>query len=67
MNCNYLLRLLKEEKKIKKIQCEHPSCFYFYQEYLISVIDFCTPCKSYFLQLYELNLKRVDIAKDGPE
>ena len=60
--------LLKEEGKFKKFQLQYPSCFLFYQEDLICSSDFCTPCKSYFLQLYEFRLNRVEIAEeDGSE
>ena len=47
--------------RIKK----RPSCFYFYQEDLISLSNFCFECKTNFVSCSEFKLKFVKIDRNG--
>ena len=42
---------------------ENVSWFCFYLESLIEIPDFCANCKAYFMQMRDLRLKKVEIAK----
>ena len=42
-----------------------PSCFYFYQEDLIPLSDFCSECKVNFASSPDFNLKRIKIYRDS--
>ena len=46
----------------EKYYDEYPSCFFFYQEDLITLYDFCLPCQLYFAALPEFKLKKIVIA-----
>ena len=44
---------------------KRPSCFYFYQEDLITLSDFCIECKINFVSSSDFNLKRIKIDNNG--
>ena len=49
----------------KRYDGDYPPCFYFYQEGMLTLFGFCTPCKVYFASCTEFQLKRVKIDRNG--